>query len=184
MKIVSEPLPGLFLLEPSVFGDERGYFFESWNHGKFCELIQKEVHFVQDNQSLSGKGVVRGLHLQAPPFAQGKLVRVVRGTVLDIALDIRKNSPTYGKHFSAELSEKNHRMMWIPEGFAHGFSVLEDQTIFLYKCTNFYNKASEHCIRYNDSALNINWKTEQAIVSEKDKEGLLLSDFESPFTYV
>jgi dTDP-4-dehydrorhamnose 3,5-epimerase len=181
MKIIDEPLKGLFLLEPTVFGDARGYFFESWNHKLFSQLIGEEVEFVQDNQSLSSKGVVRGLHLQSPPHAQGKLVRVVKGSVWDVAVDIRKNSPTFGKHFGAELSGDNHRMMWIPPGFAHGFSVLEDQTLFLYKCTNLYNKASEKCLLYNDHQLGIDWKVSEEIVSEKDREGTPLAQFESPF---
>lgn len=183
MKIVDQPLPGLLVMEPAVFSDARGYFYESFNLKKFCDLIGKTVEFVQDNQSLSSKGVVRGLHLQSPPFAQGKLVRVVKGSVVDAAVDIRKNSPTYGKSFSLTLSDKNHLMMWIPEGFAHGFSSLEDHTIFLYKCTNYYDKNSEKAIRFDDPDLNIDWKTADPNVSEKDLEAPYFSQFDSPFLH-
>ncbi|MBX7095623.1 MAG: dTDP-4-dehydrorhamnose 3,5-epimerase [Flavobacteriales bacterium] len=183
MKIIDKALNGVLLLEPAVFGDDRGYFFESFSEKKFAEISGNEIRFVQDNQSMSARGVIRGLHLQAPPFDQGKLVRVVQGSVIDVAVDIRKGSPTYGQHYSALLSSKNHLMMWIPSGFAHGFSSLEDNTIFLYKCTNYYSKPSEMAIRFNDPALGIDWKTEAREISPKDMEAPLFADFNSPFTY-
>ena len=181
MKAHSTPLADLFVIEPTVFSDSRGYFFESFNEKKFEELTGALPHFVQDNQSLSSKDVVRGLHFQAPPFGQAKLVRVIRGAVLDVVVDIRKNSRTYGQHFSCELTDKNHLMMWIPEGFAHGFSSLQDDTVFIYKCTNYYNKASEGSVLWNDPSLKIDWKVKDPVVSEKDQQGILLKDFSSPF---
>lgn len=174
-------IEGLLIIEPKVFGDERGYFFESFNKEKFKILTGVDVDFVQDNQSKSQKNVLRGLHYQAPPFAQGKLVRVIQGAVLDIAVDIRKNSPTYGKHFSIELSADNKTIFWIPKGFAHGFASLEDDTIFTYKCTDYYNPSSEGCIAWNDQDLNIDWKIESPIISEKDKKGVSFESFESIF---
>jgi dTDP-4-dehydrorhamnose 3,5-epimerase len=183
MKIIDQPLSGIFVIEPAVFSDDRGYFFESFNQEKFNSLIGRSVNFVQDNQSLSSKNVVRGLHYQLPPFAQGKLVRVARGSVLDVAVDIRKGSPTFGQHFTLELNDRNHLMMFIPEGFAHGFSALEDHTTFLYKCTNYYHKASERAILYNDQSLNINWQVSNAIVSGKDLEAPLMQDAEIAFVY-
>jgi dTDP-4-dehydrorhamnose 3,5-epimerase len=180
MNFISTPINDLFIIQPKVFEDGRGYFFESFTERSFQENgIQ--VSFVQDNQSLSQKNVVRGLHFQAPPFAQGKLVRVIQGAVLDVVVDIRKNSATYGEHFSIELTEANKTMLWIPEGFAHGFSTLEDNTIFSYKCTNYYNKAAEGCVLWNDIELSIDWKVEQPLLSEKDKLGVVLRDFVSPF---
>jgi dTDP-4-dehydrorhamnose 3,5-epimerase len=183
MEIIETGIRDLLLLKPQVFGDSRGYFFESFNQRVFTEKTGLNVQFVQDNESLSMAGVLRGLHLQVPPFQQGKLVRVVRGAVIDVAVDIRKGSPTYGKHFAAELSENNHYMLWIPLGFAHGFSVLHDYTVFLYKCTGFYNKESERCIMYNDPDLNIDWKISSPVLSEKDKSGKSLKTFNSPFVY-
>lgn len=180
MEIVKTEIKDLLIIKPKVFEDERGHFFESYNQSIFANL-GINVNFVQDNQSLSGKNVLRGLHFQNPPFAQGKLVRVIKGSVLDIAVDIRKNSPTYGKHISIELSEKNKTMFYIPEGFAHGFLTLEDNTIFSYKCTNFYNKESEGCILWNDPELNINWNVNNPIISDKDKVGTLFKDFKSNF---
>ena len=147
-------ISGVVICKPKIFGDERGYFFESFNKKKLEDIGIKES-FVQDNQSLSNKNVLRGLHFQAPPFAQGKLVRVINGSVLDIAVDIRKESPTYGKYFSVILSEQNKKMFWIPPGFAHGFSSLKADTIFSYKCTNYYNKESEDSLYWNDSDLAI-----------------------------
>lgn len=181
MNFIECELKGLFILEPKVYGDERGYFYESFNQQEFNEKIGKEYLFVQDNQSLSSKNVVRGLHFQKPPFDQGKLVRVVQGSVLDVALDIRKDSPTYGKHFSIVLSADNKKQFWVPPGFAHGFATLEDQTIFQYKCTNFYQPSSEDCVLWNDSHLNIDWQLEQALVSEKDKLGKNWINFSTPF---
>tara|TARA_B100000497_G_C7618916_1_gene371787 strand:- start:77 stop:619 length:543 start_codon:yes stop_codon:yes gene_type:complete len=180
MKIIKTEIEGLLLIEPKVFEDERGYFFESWSKDAF-ENAGLDINFVQDNQSLSSKGVVRGLHFQNPPFAQGKLVRVLKGSVLDIAVDIRENSPTYGKYFSIHLSEENKTMLWIPPGFAHGFSTLEDNTIFSYKCSGVYNKESEGSLMWNDTDLNIDWKIKNPIISEKDQNSELFSNFKTQF---
>ena len=180
MNFIETPLNNLFIIQPKVFEDERGYFFESFTARAF-DSIGISVNFVQDNQSLSQKGVLRGLHFQAPPFAQGKLVRVIKGAVLDVVVDIRKSSSTYGKHFSVELNEKNKTMLWVPEGFAHGFSTLEDNTIFAYKCTNYYNKEAEGCLLWCDEQLNIDWKIDVPVLSEKDKTGVPLNKFTSPF---
>jgi len=180
MKIIKTEIKGLLIIEPRVFEDERGYFFESWSKDAF-ENAGLDINFVQDNQSLSSKGVVRGLHFQNPPFAQGKLVRVLKGSVLDIAVDIRKNSPTYGKHVSAHLSGENKNMFWIPPGFAHGFSTLEDNTIFSYKCSGVYNKESEGSLMWNDTDLNIDWKIKNPIISEKDQNSALFTNFKSLF---
>ena len=181
MKITKTPIEGLLIIEPVVFGDERGYFFESFNKEKFKEITGKELDFVQDNQSLSGKDIVRGLHFQNPPYAQGKLVRVIKGEVIDVVVDIRKNSSTYGEHFAIKLTEENKKMFWIPEGFAHGFSSLKDDTIFSYKCTNYYNKESEESIYWNDSDLKINWEVESPIISEKDQEKRMFKNFKTQF---
>ena len=180
MQIIATNIPDLLIIQPKVFEDPRGYFYESYNKNSFA---QHNIHadFVQDNQSLSQKGVLRGLHFQAPPYEQGKLVRVISGAVLDVAVDIRKNSPTYGKFFSIVLDEKNKTMFWIPPGFAHGFLTLEDNTIFSYKCTNVYNKESEGSILWNDPAIGINWGDGSPLLSEKDKEAKLFSDLKSPF---
>ena len=180
MKLIETPIKDLFVIQPKVFEDERGYFFESFQNKIFTDA-GIHVNFVQDNQSLSQKGVLRGLHFQAPPFAQGKLVRVIKGAVLDVVVDIRKNSKTYGQTFTIELNEKNKSMLWIPEGFAHGFSTLENNTIFFYKCTNYYSKASEGCVLWNDLTLNIDWKIENPLLSEKDKIGTPFNNFVSPF---
>lgn len=181
MKLINEPIKGLYVLEPQVFKDKRGYFFESFSKQKINDLGLNIGEFVQSNESMSSAGVVRGLHFQNPPFAQGKLVRVIKGAVLDVAVDIRKSSPTYGQHFALELSEENKLMMYIPEGFAHGFATLRDHTIFAYSCTNYYNKESEGGILWNDSTLNIDWKLQNPILSEKDKDLPKLADFESIF---
>jgi dTDP-4-dehydrorhamnose 3,5-epimerase len=180
MNIIKTPIKSLLVLEPKVFEDERGYFFESFNKKKLEDIGIKES-FVQDNQSLSNKNVLRGLHFQAPPFAQGKLVRVIKGSVLDIAVDIRKESATYGKYFSVILSEQNKKMFWIPPGFAHGFLTLEDQTIFSYKCSGDYNPSSEGSLLWNDTKLNIEWNIDEPIVSVKDKEAPAFTSFKSPF---
>lgn len=180
MEIIKTPLEGLLVIKPDVFEDERGYFFESFNRDKFLQSGLKP-DFVQDNESRSKKGVLRGLHFQAPPFAQGKLVRVMRGAVMDVAVDIRKNSPTYGKWDSIVLTGSNKLMYWIPAGFAHGFVTLEDDTIFFYKCTNVYNKSSEGSILWCDETLKINWGVDQPIVSEKDRVSPRFRDFISPF---
>jgi len=173
-------IEGLLILTPKVFEDARGYFFESFNKKVFEEAGVIE-DFVQDNQSLSQKGVLRGMHFQKAPYAQGKLVRVIKGAVLDVVVDIRKNSPTYGKYFSIELTEQNKIMFWIPVGFAHGFLTLLDDTIFYYKCSNYYNKESEGSIAWDDQDININWNIEEPLLSEKDKIGVALKDFDSPF---
>ncbi len=180
MQINKTPIEGLLIIEPKVWQDERGYFFESFRKDV---MINAGIHpdLIQDNQSLSQKGTIRGLHFQAPPFQQGKLVRVIKGSVLDVAVDIRKNSKTYGKNFSIELNESNKLQFWIPPGFAHGFSTLEDNTIFTYKCSNYYNKASEGGIFWSDPQLGIDWKVEEPIISEKDKQLPLFRDFVSPF---
>ena len=180
MEFKTTNIEGLLVIQPKVFEDERGYFFESYNKSVFSKLgIDHE--FIQDNQSLSQKGVLRGLHFQNPPYSQGKLIRIIKGAVLDIAVDIRIKSPTYGKHFKAELNEKNKTMMWIPEGFAHGFLTLENNTIFSYKCTNIYNKASEDCILWNDASLGIDWEITNPVISEKDSKGKLFKGFISLF---
>lgn len=182
MKLIDEPLPGLKVIQPNVFGDERGHFFESYNTDAFAKIGLK-ANFVQDNQSLSNKGVLRGLHFQAPPMAQGKLVRVITGAVLDVAVDIRKGSPTYGQHYAIELTEENKRMFYVPEGFAHGFVVLKDHTIFSYKCTNLYAPSTEGGLMWNDPALGIDWKIDSPILSPKDTKNSLLHNLDSPFSY-
>ncbi len=181
MNVIDTGIEGLLVVEPRVFEDERGYFFESFNASRFSELLGREVRFLQDNESLSHKGVLRGLHFQHPPFAQGKLVRVTSGSVWDVAVDLRKDSPTYGKSFGVELSGENKRQMWIPEGFAHGFITLEDDTRFLYKCTAYYSPKSEDTLLWNDPDLAIDWNNENPIVSSKDKEGRHFINFNSPF---
>ena len=180
MKFNTTKLNDLMIIQPTIFEDERGYFFESYSENQFKKagLI---CHFIQDNQSKSQKGVLRGLHFQNPPYAQGKLVRVISGSVLDVAVDIRQNSPTYGKHFSIELTEQNKTMLWIPPGFAHGFATLENNTIFSYKCTNLYNKESEKCIFWNDHNLKIDWQLNSPILSEKDIKGTPFQEFISLF---
>lgn len=164
-------LKGCFIIQPKIFGDNRGFFFESFNQKKFQKETGVVVNFVQDNQSLSHRGVLRGLHFQKGEFAQAKLVRVIKGKVLDVVLDIRKNSETFGKHFSIILSEENNKQLFVPQGFAHGFAVLENNTIFAYKCDNYYNKESESGVIYNDPELNINWilGDNEIMLSGKDK---------------
>lgn len=180
MQVIPTPLKDLLIIIPTVFEDERGYFYESYNKSVFASHgISDE--FVQDNQSLSQKGVLRGLHFQNPPFAQGKLVRVIKGSVFDVAVDIRKNSATYGRHFDIVLDEKQKNILWIPPGFAHGFLTLENDTIFSYKCTNVYNKASEDCILWNDPDIGIEWNVEDPVLSQKDLAGKRLKDFNSSF---
>jgi dTDP-4-dehydrorhamnose 3,5-epimerase len=180
MEVIETELNGLFVLKPKVFEDERGYFYESYNQNLF-KKAGINFDFVQDNQSLSQKGVLRGLHFQNPPHAQGKLVRVITGSVYDVAVDIRKDSKTYGKWFGLELTEKNKWMMFVPPGFAHGFLTLENNTIFSYKCTNFYNKASEDCLLWNDKDLNIDWNFDKPLLSAKDLEGKPFKGFLSQF---
>ena len=170
MTATETKLRGCFIIEPKVFKDPRGYFFESFNQNKFNELIGKTIDFVQDNESFSSKGVLRGLHFQTGAYAQAKLVRVIEGAVLDVVVDMRKESPTFSEHFSIELSEDNKRQLFVPKGFAHGFIVLSETAIFSYKCDNFYGKASEQGLRYDDPSLGIDWKlpANEFIVSEKD----------------
>lgn len=180
MEVIETKLKGLVVIKPKVFEDARGYFFESYNENLF-KRAGLNLHFVQDNQSMSQKGVLRGLHFQNNPHAQGKLVRVITGAVLDVAVDIRKNSPTYGEWFGLELTEKNKWMMYIPEGFAHGFVTYEDKTVFSYKCTSFYNKDSEDCILWNDPDIGINWNITNPILSDKDLQGKSMKDFVSLF---
>ena len=180
MEIIKTPIKGLLVIKPRIFGDDRGYFFESWSKQSFAK-VGLTLDFVQDNQSLSGKGVLRGLHFQNPPYAQGKLVRVIKGAVLDISVDIRKDSSTYGQHFSVELSETNKTIVWIPAGFAHGFATLKDNTIFTYKCTGAYSKDSEESLLWNDFDLNIDWGIDNPLVSDKDLGAGSFNNFESKF---
>ncbi|MEL4340216.1 dTDP-4-dehydrorhamnose 3,5-epimerase [Shewanella xiamenensis] len=168
MKVIDTAIPDVKIIEPAVFGDERGFFMESWNQRVFDEKVAKRV-FVQDNQSLSNKGVLRGLHYQLAPYEQGKLVRVISGSVYDVAVDIRPNSSTYGQHVAVELTAENNWMLWIPEGFAHGFLTLEDNTVFAYKTTGYYDKSSERALYWKSSVLNIRWpEMKNFIVNEKD----------------
>ncbi len=178
MKAIETKLKGCFIIEPRVFNDERGYFYESFNSSVFNEITGMNTLFVQDNESYSTKGVLRGLHFQEGDYAQAKLVRVIKGSVLDVAVDIRKGSSTYGEYIALELSEDNKRQLFVPRGFAHGFVVLSETTIFSYKCDNFYNKESERGIIYNDETLNVDWQlpNNQLILSEKD---LLLPKFKT-----
>jgi dTDP-4-dehydrorhamnose 3,5-epimerase len=180
MEINETKLKGLVVIKPRVFEDARGYFFESYNRQVFVKA-GLNLDFVQDNQSLSQKGVLRGLHFQNPPFAQGKLVRVISGSVFDVAVDIRKDSPTYGQWFGEHLTAANKWMMYIPPGFAHGFATLEDNTIFAYKCTNYYDKPSEGCLLWNDPDLAIDWKIKDPMLSEKDLQGTRFKEFRSAF---
>jgi len=170
MNIVKTNIEGVLIIEPRLFKDERGYFFESFNQREFEEKICRTI-FVQDNESRSSYGVIRGLHFQKPPFTQSKLVRVIKGAVLDVAVDIRKGSPTFGQYVSVELTEENHKQFFIPRGFAHGFSVLSEEVVFQYKCDNFYAPQCEGAIVWDDSDLNIDWRIpkEKAVLSEKDK---------------
>ncbi|QDO76394.1 dTDP-4-dehydrorhamnose 3,5-epimerase [Aeromonas caviae] len=169
MNVIKTALPDVLIFEPKVFGDERGFFFESFNHQLFKEAVGYPVAFVQDNHSKSSKGVLRGLHYQLPPHAQGKLVRCVAGEVFDVAVDIRKSSPTFGQWVGVHLSAENKRQLWIPEGFAHGFVTLSETAEFLYKTTDYYNRESEGSICWNDPDINIEWPVEGALLSEKDK---------------
>ncbi len=184
MKIIETAIEGVVIIEPRLFKDERGYFFESFSQREFEEKIRK-ISFVQDNESKSSYGVLRGLHFQKPPYAQSKLVRVIKGAVLDVAVDIRKGSPTFGKHIAVELTEENHLQLFITRGFAHGFSVLSQEVIFQYKCDNFYAPQSEGALAWDDSDLNINWRipTNQIILSEKDKHHEKLKDASWLFDY-
>lgn len=182
MKIINTSITGVIIIEPRLFSDERGYFFESFNQKEFEKKVCKTV-FVQDNESKSSYGVIRGLHYQKPPFAQSKLVRVIKGAVLDVAVDIRKGSPTFGHHVAVELTEDNHRQFFIPRGFAHGFSVLSEDVVFQYKCDNFYAPQADGGISVLDDNLGIDWKIPvgKALLSEKDTLHSWLKDFDSPF---
>ncbi len=180
MDVIKTPIEGLLIIQPKVFSDGRGYFYESWNRRSF-ERAGIGEDFVQDNQSLSQEGVLRGLHFQNPPFAQAKLVRVITGAVLDVAVDIRKDSPTYGQHYALELNAENKTMFYIPAGFAHGFLTLEDNTIFAYKCSNYYDKASEDTLLWNDPDLGIDWGIADPVLSEKDAQGKAFRGYESAF---
>ena len=184
MNIIKTDIEGVLIIEPRVFGDARGYFFESFNQREFKEQTGVDIHFVQDNESCSSRGVVRGLHFQLPPYAQSKLVRVVEGTVLDVAVDIRKWSPTYGKHVSVELSAENKRQFFMPKGFAHGFAVLSERAVFQYKCDEYYHPEAEGAIAWDDTTLAIDWKIdkEQVLLSEKDRRHPMFKDFITPFT--
>ncbi|MCR4659007.1 MAG: dTDP-4-dehydrorhamnose 3,5-epimerase [Bacteroidales bacterium] len=183
MNIVKTEIEGLFIIEPRVFGDNRGYFFESFNARDFKEATGVEVEFVQDNESKSTYGVVRGLHFQNPPYAQSKLVRVVEGEVLDVVVDLRRHSPTFGRHCAVVLSASNHRQFFIPKGFAHGFAVLSDEAIFQYKCDEYYHPEAEGALAWNDPTLSIDWQIAPSSVklSEKDKNHPKFDSFVTPF---
>lgn len=202
MDIIETAIPGAYILEPKVFGDSRGYFFESFSRREFNSKVtplvltagkggvtpqypDRTIEFVQDNESRSRYGVLRGLHFQKPPYAQSKLVRVAVGAVLDVAVDIRKGSPAYGKHIAVELSADNHRMLFLPRGMAHGFAVLSNDVLFQYKCDNFYEPQSEGAIAWNDPDLGIDWRipAESVILSQKDAHHPCFADFDSPFRY-
>lgn len=182
MEVIKTEIDGVYIIEPKVFKDARGYFFESYSKREFDEKIGK-IDFVQDNESCSSYGVMRGLHFQRPPFSQAKLVRCVRGKVLDVAVDLRKDSPTFGKHVAVELSEENHRQFFIPKGFAHGFAVLSEIAVFQYKCDEYYHPEADGGISILDDSLGIDWRIDpaKAILSGKDTRHVLLKDFESPF---
>lgn len=184
MEVIKTAIEGVVIIESKIFKDSRGYFFEAFSQREFEEKVRK-INFVQDNESMSTYGVIRGLHFQHPPFAQSKLVRCVKGKVLDVVVDIRKGSPTYGQHVAVELSEDNHRQVFIPRGFAHGFAVLSDTAIFHYKCDNFYAPEADGGISIKDSSLGIDWQipVDKAILSAKDIKNLCLKDFDSPFDY-
>ena len=184
MEVIKTSIEGVVIIEPRIFKDARGYFFESFSQQEFEEKVGK-VQFVQDNESMSSYGVMRGLHFQRPPYTQSKLVRCVKGGVLDIAVDIRKGSPTYGQHVAVELSEDNHRQFFIPQGFAHGFAVLSGTAVFQYKCDNFYHPEADGGISILDESLGLDWRipTEKAILSEKDTKHPLLKEFETAFVY-
>ena len=184
MEVIKTKIDGVVIIEPKVFKDARGYFFESFSQREFEEKVRK-INFVQDNESMSSYGVMRGLHFQCPPFTQSKLVRCVKGSVLDVAVDIRKGSPTYGQHVAVELTEANHRQFFVPRGFAHGFAVLSETAVFQYKCDNFYAPDADGGINIKDESLGIDWQipTSNAILSDKDLKHACLKDFDSPFDY-
>jgi len=183
IEVIKTDIEGVLIIEPKVFGDARGYFLESFNAKEFAEKTGLSINFVQDNESMSSYGVMRGLHFQNPPYTQSKLVRCVKGSVLDVAVDIRKGCPTYGQHVAVELTEDNHRQFFVPRGFAHGFAVLSETAVFQYKCDNFYAPQADGGISILDSSLGIDWKipTDKALLSEKDTKHAFLKDFDSPF---
>lgn len=185
IEVVKTEIPGVLIIEPKVFGDDRGYFMESFNAREFAEKTGVDITFVQDNESKSRLGVLRGLHFQLPPYTQSKLVRVVKGKVLDVAVDIRKGSPTYGKYVTCEMTEENKRQFYVPKGFAHGFCVLSEEAVFQYKCDDFYHPEAEGAIAWDDPDIAIQWplEAEKVILSEKDKHHPNLKDFESPFVF-
>lgn len=182
MNVIKTDIEGVVVIEPRVFDDARGYFFESYSKRRFDEVV-RPIEFVQDNESMSTRGVIRGLHFQRPPFSQSKLVRCVRGAVLDVVVDIRRGSPTYGRHIAVELTGENRRQLFVPRGFVHGFAVLSDEAVFQYKCDNYYHPESEGGISIADHSLGIDWRIDpaEAILSEKDLRNPMFSDFESPF---
>lgn len=184
MEVIRTAIDGVVIIEPRIFRDARGYFFESFSQREFDEKV-RPVRFVQDNESMSSYGVMRGLHFQRPPYTQSKLVRVVKGAVLDVAVDIRKGSPTYGQHVAVELTEENHRQFFVPRGFAHGFAVLSQTAVFQYKCDNFYAPEADGGISILDDTLGIDWRipVQQALLSEKDIRHACLKDFDSPFHF-
>ena len=184
MEVFKTAIEGLVIIEPKVFKDTRGYFFESFSQREFEEKVRR-INFVQDNESMSSYGVMRGLHFQRPPYTQSKLIRCIRGKILDVAVDIRNGSPTYGQHIAVELSQQNHRQFFVPRGFAHGFAVLSDEAIVQYKCDNFYAPEADSGISIKDESLGIDWQipTESAILSDKDIKHVCLKDFDSPFDY-
>ncbi len=184
MEVIKTNIEGVVIIEPRIFRDARGYFFESFSQREFDAKV-RPIRFVQDNESMSSYGVMRGLHFQRPPYTQSKLVRCVRGRVLDVAVDIRKGSPTYGQHVVVELSEENHRQFFVPRGFAHGFAVLSQTAIFQYKCDNFYAPQADGGISIKDDSLGIDWRipVSEALLSDKDTKHPLLRDFDSPFDY-
>ena len=180
MQIKKTEFKGLLIIQPDVYTDDRGYFTEWYNQKTFKDILPPES-FVQDNESLSRKHVLRGLHFQHPPYAQAKLLRVIHGSILDVVVDLRKEEPTFGKHFSYTLTSESKELLFIPEGFAHGFLSLEDQTLIQYKCSDFYQKSAEDALRWNDPDLKINWEIDSPLLSEKDQNANLFRNFESPF---
>ena len=185
MKVTKTAIEGVYIIEPQIFGDDRGYFFESYHADRYADALGFETDFVQDNESRSIFGVVRGLHFQKPPFAQSKLIRVVYGEVLDVAVDIRKGSPTYGQHVAVNISGANHLQLFLPRGMAHGFSVLSEEVVFQYKCDNYYHPEAEGALAWNDPQLSIDWGIPEkcVVLSAKDSNNPCLREFDSPFEY-
>ncbi len=181
MKVLQTGFKDLLLLEPTVIRDDRGYFLESYNEARFWLDTGLNIAFVQDNESVSSKGVLRGLHFQLPPYSQAKLIRIAQGAVLDVVVDLRRSQPTYMQHYKVVLSSENQQQLFVPEGFAHGFLVLEEQTVFSYKCSKYYHRESDCSIRWNDPKLAIDWGTTDPVLSEKDKHAMLSDQFDNPF---